>query len=465
MSYLFDAAMRIATESWLVLGQMSPYLLFGFVVAGLLSVWISPQWVERHLGHGGLKPVGKAALFGVPLPLCSCGVIPVAASMRRHGATRAATTSFLLSTPQTGVDSIAVTYALLDPIFAVVRPVVALVTGIFGGMLVYWGADKAEEKTTDQPSADHSQSHQSNEPAHSHSHAQPGRTQNPCTAPCCATEESPNWLVRALRYGLVTLPRDIGAPLLIGALVAGVIGALVPPGRLGLYLGGGVLSMLLMMAVGVPLYVCATASVPIAAGMIHLGASPGAALAFLIAGPATNAATVTTIWKLMGRRTVVLYLASIVISALLSGLLLDALYTGLNLRPPSLSGAGSGHEAGVSWWTHLWALGLVGVVCWSYLTSRRVHAPKAAPKPGMKPPGQSAGEEERPMEQLELTVEGMTCQHCAAAVQRALSECQGVQSAQVDLAAGRARVRGEGLEAEQLVAAVAGLGYEAEVVK
>ena len=133
---MIDIVVRVALESWAVLGEMAPYLLFGFLMAGVLSICISPEFIERHLGGRGFGPVVKAALFGVPLPLCSCGVIPVAASFRRHGASRAATTSFLLSTPQTGVDSIAITYALLGTAFAVYRPIVALATGLLGGLLV-----------------------------------------------------------------------------------------------------------------------------------------------------------------------------------------------------------------------------------------------------------------------------------------------------------------------------------------
>ena len=132
-----DILIDILRESWSVLGQMAPYLLFGFLAAGLLSVCISPEWVERHLGGRGVGPVLKATLFGVPLVLCSCGVIPVTASIRRHGASRAAATSFLLSTPQTGIDSIAITWALLGPVVAVFRPLIALATGLLGGMLVW----------------------------------------------------------------------------------------------------------------------------------------------------------------------------------------------------------------------------------------------------------------------------------------------------------------------------------------
>ena len=268
MVEIFAGILEVARASWLVLGQMSPYLLFGFLVAGILSVCVSPAWVERHLGRPGLGSVLKASLFGVPLPLCSCGVIPVSASIYRHGASRAATTAFLLSTPQTGVDSIAVTYALLGPVFAIYRPIAALLTGLLGGGLVQLADGSLGSKAGDEPNV------------------------TACRAECCEPTVSQNRLLRVLHYGFVALPRDIGGPLIVGILIAGVITALVPEGWLKEHIEVPILSILLMMAIGVPVYVCATASVPIAVGFIYAGASPGAALAFLIAGPATNAATI-----------------------------------------------------------------------------------------------------------------------------------------------------------------------------
>lgn len=340
-----ETLVNIVTESWRVLGQMSPYLLFGFLVAGVLSVCIPPQWVERHLGGRGLGPVLKASLFGVPLPLCSCGVIPVSASIRRHGASRASTTAFLLSTPQTGADSIAVTYALLGPIFAIFRPIAALLTGLIGGYLVqFWGEPDQIKEINDAGEA-------------------------PCEEACCAGKSRQGILRRALRYGFVTLPRDIGLALLVGILLAGVISALIPPDHLEAYLGGGVLSILLLMAAGVPVYVCATASVPIAAGFMHMGASPGAALAFLIAGPATNAATFTTIWKLLGRGTATIYIVTVAASALGCGLLLDWLIPMAEKTLPVLSDQAHAHPTD-SWWFQAGAIVLLVVLASSYLLER-----------------------------------------------------------------------------------------------
>jgi uncharacterized membrane protein YraQ (UPF0718 family) len=298
---MLDFIIEVGKQCWLVFGQMAPYLLFGFLAAGVLSVLISPEWVERHLGKPGFGPVLKAALYGVPLPLCSCSVIPVSVSMRHHGASRAAVTAFLLSTPQTGVDSIAVTYALLGPVFAIFRPLAALITGLVGGSLVQWFGEPERDSTTvtDEP------------------------VSASCTEACCEGGDHSSKLTRILKYSFITLPKDIGPALLVGILIAGIMSALVPEDYLAGYIGGGVLSILLMMAVGVPIYVCATASVPIAAGLMHMGGTPGAALAFLIAGPATNAASFTTIWKALGGRTATLYILTVGASALGFGLFLD----------------------------------------------------------------------------------------------------------------------------------------------
>jgi uncharacterized protein len=423
-----DKIVNIALESWTVLGDMSPYLLFGFLMAGVLSICISPEFIERHLGGRGFGPVLKAALLGVPLPLCSCGVIPVAASFRRHGASRAATTSFLLSTPQTGIDSILVTYALLGTAFAIYRPIVALATGLLGGLLVMAFAGS------------------------NGSHGNGVEEKPECHESCCSGEGAgTNVACRALKYGFVTLPRDIGLPLLVGVVIAGAITAFVPANQWKPYLGGGVLSIVLMMALGIPLYVCASASVPIAAGLIHLGASPGAVLAFLIAGPASNASTIATVWKLLGRRTVFLYLLTIAVSAVGAGMLLDWLMPAMNFTIPEMPKPCHG-TAAAEWMSAFWAILLLGVLGFSYVAerfSKKAHATHEGSETGVAVFGQ----------RVKLAIDGMTCEHCAAAVSGALKECRGVAEVQVDLAAGRAVVVGEGLEVAALLAAVESAGF------
>jgi len=294
---MVEYAWKTAVEFWATVAEMSPYLLFGFFVAGLLSVLVSQSFVERHLGGRGLWPLLKASVFGVPLPLCSCGVIPVSMSLHGHGASKGATVSFLLSTPQTGVDSIFVTLSLLGPIFAIFRPLAAFVTGIVGGGLV--------DGLTHRPSGENKQAER-------------------CTEQCCQVEGKTGKFSRGMKYGFVTLPRDIGKAMLVGLAVAALISALVPSNYFADKLGKGIFAMVVMMFLGIPVYVCATASVPVAAALIFTGGlSPGAALVFLMTGPATNAASFATIWKTLGRKTALAYIATVAVCALASGLLLD----------------------------------------------------------------------------------------------------------------------------------------------
>ncbi|MBN1671390.1 MAG: SO_0444 family Cu/Zn efflux transporter [Kiritimatiellae bacterium] len=402
-------------EFWNALSEMAPYLLVGFALAGALSVLVPPDIVERHLGGRGLGSVFKASLFGVPLPLCSCGVIPVAASLRRHGASKGATTSFLLSTPQTGVDSIFVTLSLLGPVFAVFRPLAALVTGVVGGFLV----DRIDPNG-----------------------AVPATAEDPACGDCSLLEgESRSRLRRALRYGFVTLPRDIAKPILAGMTIAALIAAFIPDGFFGALIGSSFVAMLVMMAVGIPVYVCATASVPIAAALIAKGVSPGAALVFLMTGPATNAATLATIWKVLGRRTALIYLATVAVAALVFGALLDRVFT--------VTGIPAAHAS--HWMMPYPVKAAAGAALLALLVAallprkRRLALARTAAAGGVA-----------------LKISGMTCSRCAESVKRALLECPGVRQADVSLDERRAVVRGEGVDPAKLCAAIEQLGYKAE---
>jgi uncharacterized membrane protein YraQ (UPF0718 family) len=306
-----DQLIEIFQQFWITLTVMSPYLLFGFLVAGIMSVLISPKLVETHLGGRGIWPVVKASLFGVPLPLCSCGVIPVTVSLREHGASRGASISFLLSTPQTGIDSLFVTYAMLGPVFAIFRPLIAFVTGIIGGTVVE--AIAPASTASGQPNSNGED-----------------EAKSKCEKSCCKKTKEFKF-VTLLKYGFLSLPKDIGTPMLIGLIIAALISAFVPEDfvldgveKLGLF---G--TMFVMMALGIPVYVCATASVPLAAVMIAKGISPGAVLVFLMTGPATNAAAFATIWKVMGGKTAIIYILTVIFCALGSGLLLEALFPNL----------------------------------------------------------------------------------------------------------------------------------------
>lgn len=289
--------LTILREIWLVTVTMAPYLLFGFLMAGILSEFISKDFVRKHLGGRSWVQSVKAALVGVPMPICSCGVIPLAASLREHGASRGATASFLASTPQTGVDSLMVTYALLGLPFAIFRAVVAFLSGIICGTAV-----EAVTPKEDQP----------------HSSIAESQIQQPSKAPLAVIR-------RMLAYGFIALPRNISKAMVFGIVLSGLISALVPENYFSDQTESLWLAMLLMLAIGTPLYVCSTASVPIALSFIKAGVPLGAVLVFLITGPATNAAALTTLWKLIGKKQLVVFLLALSVTAMVSGLLLNQL--------------------------------------------------------------------------------------------------------------------------------------------
>ncbi|HHN45969.1 MAG TPA: hypothetical protein ENN09_00880 [Planctomycetes bacterium] len=413
-----EKAAMLGLHFWSVLGEMSPYLLLGFLVAGVLSVIIPESLVEKHLGGNGLLPILKASFFGVPLPLCSCGVIPVAASLKRSGAGPGAVASFLISTPQTGVDSILVTLSLLGPLYAVFRPVAAFISGLVGGALVTLFGEKA-------------------------SPAAPVK-QKCCENGTCGLDmKNGGRLARALRHGFITLPRDIAKSLLAGLAAAALITAFIPDGFFVDKVGGGFWAYLVMLGVGIPLYVCATSSVPIAAALVLTkGLSPGAALVFLMTGPATNAASITTLWNIMGKRSTLIYLASVAGTALASGVLLDHIFAAGAYQPRMLMEHVHGHAA-YEYAKSAAALVLLSVLGAAVLKRRAGNAVKVE-RPGMK---------------ATMFIKGMTCEHCAGSVKAALESVAGVKDADVDLGAGRADVHGEKLDIDALRSAVGKAGY------
>ena len=310
---LFSA---IVNESVRVLVEAAPYMLFGFLVAGLMKGFIPDSLMARHLGGNSPLAVLKAAIIGVPIPLCSCGVIPAAVGLRRQGASRGAATAFMISTPETGVDSIAVTYALIDPIMTVVRPVAATITALTAGLLVNAFPDRDQPEPVDDAACTE------------HDHGGCG-----CSGGCCVQPADTFFskLSTGLRFAFGEMIQDVGSWFLVGVVVAGLIGALVPQDFVGAHMGNRFGSYLIMLVVALPLYVCATSSTPIAASLLIKGLSPGAALVFLLAGPATNGATLTVLFKSLGKRAAAMYLLAIVVCSLALAWAVDVLYARLGL--------------------------------------------------------------------------------------------------------------------------------------
>lgn len=304
MQFLIDWA----SQTWHLVAGSAFWLLIGFAAAGFISVLVPSRMILDHLGGAGMKSVVKASLFGIPLTLCSCSVIPVASSLRRRGASKGATAGFLISTPEIGVDSFALSYALLGPVLAIARPVAALVTTLTAGGLI----ELFDREPPAKPMLDDAEGGASDD--------------------CCDTPAEPEKSIgAAIRYGYVELLSDLAHWLAIGFLLAGLVAVLIPDGFLEEYVGDGLVAKVVMLVVGLPLYICATASTPFAAALIARGLSPGAALVFLLAGPATNAATMTVISKDLGVRSLTIYLASIAAIALLAGVGLDAMVGDIGL--------------------------------------------------------------------------------------------------------------------------------------
>ncbi len=319
-------------ECWRVLSEAAPFMLFGFFVAGLLKAFVSERLMAKHLGGRGPGSVVKAALIGVPLPLCSCGVLPAALGLRRQGAGPGATAAFMIATPESGVDSMAVTWAMIDPLMTVLRPVAAFLTACVAGL----AANLLPERALAQPASPAAQA--------------PSAAGCGCGGACSAAPSTdsaaapaaPGVLSR-LRSGVGDafgeMLADVGGWLLVGILVAGAISLLLPPDFFQDLPGGEFSSMLAMLLVGVPLYVCASSSTPIAASLLLKGLSPGAALVFLLTGPATNATTLTVMARSFGVALTAVYVSAIVACSLVFGLIANSVYTALGFNIHAVLGA------------------------------------------------------------------------------------------------------------------------------
>ena len=398
--------------------EMAPYLLLGFLIAGILHAFVPQSLYRKWLAGNDAKSVFLSLLFGIPLPLCSCGVIPTAVSMRKEGASKGATTAFLIGTPQTGVDSIAATYSVLGLPFAIIRPLAALVSGFFGGCAV---------NMTEKDAAAQEMS--------------------------CTPDQAPssgNFWQRcriALRYGFSDMIQDIGRWLVIGLVLAGLITILVPDDFFASLSSSPVLNMLVILLIAVPMYVCATGSIPIAAALILKGMSPGAALVFLMAGPASNLASIMVLGKTLGRRTLVIYLLSIVAGAVLFGLGVDYLLPREWFTGPVTSAFHSSccleEAADMTWW-QIASSAILAVLLIRALFCRFRRERTEIKNISMK-----------------FKVTGMMCNHCSAHVKNVIAAVPGVESVEVDLAGGTASVSGSA-SAEQIISAVTACGYGCE---
>lgn len=399
-----------------IFNAMSPYLLLGFLFAGILHAFVSQRLFSKYLSQNNWASVFYATLFGIPLPLCSCGVIPTAMALYKEGASKGATVAFLIATPQTGVDSIIATYSLMGLPFALIRPVVALCTSLFAGLTtnLFTSNDKSSAFITqavDKP-----------------------------TKISFAQQ-----LKSAFHYGYVDMMEDIGKMLLLGLVAAGLITYFVPDNFFMLFGNNTILTMLLVLLVAVPMYVCATGSIPIAIALMMKGMSPGTALVLLMAGPAANIASMLVISKVLGKKTFALYLTSLIIGAMGCGLIID------NFLPSgwfdvSRFVTAADHHGGFHYFK---------VICSWVLMALFINAMWLKKN---KEKGKNM-EHTKNNEVISFKIGGMRCNHCKSTVTNAISKLPSVREVTVNLSDGVAHVKGTPTN-EEIQKAVESLGFE-----
>ena len=397
----------ILDNLWMMISEFAPYLILGFFISGLLSEFLTVEIVQKYLGSDSLFSVFLASLLGIPIPLCSCGVIPVSAYLSKNGASKGSVTSFLISTPQTGIDSIFITYAMLGPIFAIYRPIIAFISGVLGGALVHLNDYKKSEMVEES-----------------------------CEDDCCE-EESRSKIYNVFNYGFVKLPMDIAGPLIFGVVFSSLILVFIPPDYFDM-VGSGILGMFIMLILGLPTYVCATASVPIAFALYSSGFSMGAVLVFLMSGPATNVATMSVIYKILGKKNLLIYLLTIILSSISFGLLFDFIFPGLSVLD-------SGYTV-----NHLLGSNIKFILSLSLIIIL-LNALRVKYFPGKKINNISAEE---------IFIDGMTCNHCVDSVRKSLKNIKDVKDIDIDLASGKLSYNGP-LNAKRIIEkSILSLGFK-----
>lgn len=457
-------------EVFHIINEMSPYLLLGFLLAGMMHVFIPGAVYSRYLAGHSFRSVVYAALFGIPLPLCSCGVIPTAMSLRREGASKGAAVSFLTATPQTGVDSIIATYSLMGLPFAIVRPIAALTTALFGGHLVNV-LDKEHDQAVEVAKADDSG-------CSCHDHHDDGEHLS-----------FGGKIKAALRYAFLEMMEDIGKWLVVGLIVAGLITVFVPDSFFAVFKDNTMLSMLLVLCIAIPMYICATGSIPIAVALMMKGLTPGAALVLLMAGPACNVASILVINKVLGRKTLIIYVLSIVFGSIVFGIGIDQLLPREWFIPTTVV-ADACCEEGTSWFNigcSILLFLLLANALWHHYRHgsscscghdhghHHGHEHEHSCCCGEHHEhehscccGEHHDHEEHEHdcccshdEVLKFKVKGMNCSHCRSSVLGALQSLNGVEEATVDLASGMCSVTGHA-KMEDVKQAVESLGFSVE---
>ncbi len=409
---------------WQITLELAPYLLAGFMAAGLIHSFLPATFVIKHLGASGIKGIVKAALIAVPMPLCSCSVIPVATALRKNGASNAATTAFLIATPQTGIDNILVVYAFLGLPFAIMSPIFTFFSGVIGGLMVsIFGENKIEEaKTNDSLIVEENEE----------------RT-------------TIGFLPRiksAVKYGFNTVPSDLAGSLILGIVISAILQVMVPDNFFENVTKNLFLQKLIMLAASIPVYVCSSGSVPIAATLIAKGISPGAALVFLMAGPASNAATITTMSKALGWRNMVIYLIAIAFSAIFFGTVLDEFFNSFSFLVRDLTKVTHLHSEGTSVLFYLMAILLIGLLGYHFFlpyVSKFLLLWHKFTKSSSK--------------RYKIEIQGMQCVECSKKIRKALMKINGIHIVAIDYQKGYAIISSEFFSEELVKQTIERAGY------
>jgi len=396
----------IGYESYKLLLEMSPYLLLGFTIAGILHVIMEGRNFGSYLSKKGFITNVKSAAFGVPLPLCSCGVIPVSAHLQKEGASKGAVVSFLVSTPTTGVDSILATYGLLGPLFAIIRALASFIGGIFAGTLI----DAFDKENADDE-----------------------KEVNTCPPETAIKSSISKKIFEMFRYAYIEMIADTAKWIIIGILAGGVIAYFIPESLFSSAVSNRFLSYLVMLVVGIPMYVCATGSIPIAASLIMKGMSYGAGLIFLIAGPATNTATMSFIAGKLGKKALFLYLMSIAGISIAAALILDYLHInhGLNIV--------MNHEHGVQGFSiadRIFSAVFAVLLALPFLKKIK----------------------RRGKMDMQIIVKDISCDHCKRTIESGLKEIDGVKSVYVDVQKKTVNIEGTP-DRKKIIEVIEKLGY------
>lgn len=416
---------HILDQTWAMIAEMGPYLLIGFGISAILHRYLRQAWVAHLMGKRKLSSIIWGSVVGVPMPLCSCGVIPVTMSLHSKGASKGATVSFLTSTPQTGVDSFLATYGMLGPVFAVYKIIVAFISGILVGLTTDLFSKKEDA----------------------------GKTA-PSKATSTPKEKTPT--ARAsFQYAFYTMPGDLSNSLLLGFVLAGLIAALVPSDLLSNIPGGAFSAILLTTLFSVPFYICSTGSIPLALALIHSGLPISAALVLLIAGPATNVATITSMRKVLGGRTTVIYVVGVIICTWLAA----AAYHFL-LGNATLGQHGMAHEMDLPWWKHLGGALLLAILIFPRLRELLPAKTSTASLNSLNNPSLDSN-----MSQHTLSIEGMNCSHCENSVRNGLADLPGTTVLSVDRNACTAIVESDSFDETAVREKVTSLGFDFRGVK